>query len=193
MDLVKNFYFSNILLIYTLIGVLRCIKAISTEGTCDGESCDIEFDPYSPLIKCSYLPSEFITCDEPVDHGGNATARDLLGYGCAKWGGEKYDEVDHTAVICHALDGIECHGNRTFLKDGFPCIRYNGHYFVTTLIYSVLLGFLGVDRYCLGHTGTAVGKMLTLGGVGIWWIVDVILLVTGGLRPADDSNWVPYY
>ena len=41
--------------------------------------------------------------------------------------------------------------------------------------------------------GTAVGKLLTLGGVGIWWIVDVILLVTGDLRPADDSNWVPYY
>jgi len=41
--------------------------------------------------------------------------------------------------------------------------------------------------------GTAVGKLLTLGGVGIWWIVDIILLVLGELRPADDSNWVPYY
>jgi TM2 domain-containing membrane protein YozV len=50
-----------------------------------------------------------------------------------------------------------------------------------------------MDRFCLGHTGTAVGKLLTLGGVGIWWIVDIILLVMGELRPADDSNWVPYY
>jgi len=41
--------------------------------------------------------------------------------------------------------------------------------------------------------GTAVGKLLTLGGIGIWWIVDIILLVLGELRPADDSNWVPYY
>ena len=31
--------------------------------------------------------------------------------------------------------------------------RYTGHYFVNTLIYSVLLGFLGMDRFCLGHTG----------------------------------------
>lgn len=70
--------------------------------------------------------------------------------------------------------------------------RYSGHYFLTTLLYSVLLGFLGMDRFCLGHTGTAVGKLLTLGGVGIWWIVDVVLLVTGNLTPEDGSNWVPY-
>ena len=42
-------------------------------------------------------------------------------------------------------------------------------------------------------TGTAVGKLLTLGGVGIWWIIDIVLLVTGMLNPADDSNWVPYF
>ena len=41
--------------------------------------------------------------------------------------------------------------------------------------------------------GTAVGKLLTLGGVGIWWIVDIVLLVTGVLRPVDGSNWEPYY
>ena len=47
--------------------------------------------------------------------------------------------------------------------------------------------------YSVDVVGTAVGKLLTLGGVGIWWIVDIILLVLGELRPADDSNWVPYY
>lgn len=67
--------------------------------------------------------------------------------------------------------------------------RYRGHYFVTTLMYSILLGFLGMDRFCLGQTGTAVGKLLTLGGVGIWWVVDVILLVTNGLQPEDGANW----
>jgi len=49
------------------------------------------------------------------------------------------------------------------------------------------------SRVSVVVVGTAVGKLLTLGGVGIWWIVDIILLVLGELRPADDSNWVPYY
>lgn len=49
-----------------------------------------------------------------------------------------------------------------------------------------------MDRFCLGHTGTGVGKLLTLGGMGVWWIVDVILLVTNSLQPEDGSNWNPY-
>lgn len=93
---------------------------------------------------------------------------------------------------CTVLGEIECSGPRTFVKKDVPCIKFTGHYFVTTLLYSILLGFLGMDRFVLGHTGTAVGKLLTLGGVGIWWLVDIVLLVTGHLMPKDGSSWMPY-
>ena len=47
------------------------------------------------------------------------------------------------------------------------------------------LGALGVHRFYLGYTGIGVIQLLTLGGCGIWTIIDFIMILTGGLKDAD--------
>ena len=100
-------------------------------------------------------------------------------------------------IAVHLFDRNICEYILLLIKDllyyyFYYYYRYGGYYFLTTLLYSILLGFLGMDRFCLGQTGTAVGKLLTLGGGGVWWILDVILLVTNQLLPEDGSNWNIY-
>lgn len=47
---------------------------------------------------------------------------------------------------------------------------------ITLLIVSLLIGYLGVDRFMLDDVGLGVGKLLTCGGFGIWAIIDIFLI-----------------
>jgi TM2 domain-containing membrane protein YozV len=55
----------------------------------------------------------------------------------------------------------------------------------TLLILSVLLGGLGVDRFYAGHIGLGVLKLITIGGCGIWALIDIIMVATGKFTDAD--------
>lgn len=55
----------------------------------------------------------------------------------------------------------------------------------TLLILSILLGWLGVDRFYAGHIGLGVLKLLTLGGCGIWSLIDIIMVAIGNFKDAD--------
>lgn len=60
----------------------------------------------------------------------------------------------------------------------------------TTLWISILLGEFGIDRFYLGYTLFGILKLVTLGGAGIWWIIDVIQIARGKMTDADGNQLV---
>lgn len=59
---------------------------------------------------------------------------------------------------------------------------------IVTLVLSVILGNFGVDRFMMGQTGLGILKLITFGGLGIWWLVDVVLIATK--YPFKGVEWV---
>ena len=57
--------------------------------------------------------------------------------------------------------------------------------FVSTLILCVLLGEFGLHRFYVGKIVTGILMLLTLGGLGIWVLIDTIMIATQKFK---DSN-----
>jgi TM2 domain-containing membrane protein YozV len=54
--------------------------------------------------------------------------------------------------------------------------------FVPTILLCFFLGALGIHRFYVGKIGTGIVQLLTLGGFGIWTLVDFIMVVTGNFK-----------
>jgi len=54
--------------------------------------------------------------------------------------------------------------------------------FVPTLLLALFLGGLGVHRFFVGKIGTGILQLLTIGGLGIWALIDVIMIAVGSFK-----------
>ena len=52
---------------------------------------------------------------------------------------------------------------------------FSDRQWVLALVLSIILGELGVDRMYVGQVGLGILKLVTCGGLGIWWLIDIVL------------------
>jgi TM2 domain-containing membrane protein YozV len=58
---------------------------------------------------------------------------------------------------------------------------------LTTLLLCIFLGGLGVHRFYAGKIGTGILQLITVGGCGIWTLVDLIMIITGSFKDKDGN------
>ncbi|GIS38432.1 MAG: hypothetical protein Ct9H90mP10_08330 [Actinomycetota bacterium] len=59
---------------------------------------------------------------------------------------------------------------------------------LTLFLLTFFVGVLGVHRFYVGKIGTGFLMLLTLGGLGVWFLVDLILVVTGQFTNKDGQK-----
>ena len=56
---------------------------------------------------------------------------------------------------------------------------------IACLLFLLLLGNFGFHRFYVGKVGTGFLFLITIGGLGLWWLIDMILLICGAFTDID--------
>ena len=62
---------------------------------------------------------------------------------------------------------------------------------LVTLLLCVFFGYLGIHRFYAGKVGTGLIQLFTAGGLGIWWLIDLLLLIFGEFRDVNGQRIRP--
>ncbi|KAJ8930462.1 hypothetical protein NQ314_016744 [Rhamnusium bicolor] len=144
-----------------------------------------ENNVYNYEVDCNILRMGQYLCPDPNYDLIDSKTQQLKG--CTK--------ENKARVRCIAVEGLNCTetGNSTFTRE-MPCKWTNGYSFETALLLSIFLGMFGVDRFYLGYPAIGLAKFCTLGFMFLGQLIDIILIATQVVEPADGSAYViPYY
>lgn len=103
--------------------------------------------------------------------------------------GKTFESLHISFTLMYSLILKQTKGNRQFQKL-VKCNFVGTKSWSTAFWLSILLGGFAADRFYLGYIGWGIFKLLSFGGLGLWTLIDAILIAVGHLGPADGSLYV---
>ena len=61
-------------------------------------------------------------------------------------------------------------------------------HFLAVFFLSFIFGVFGIDRFYLGKIWTGILKLLTFGGLGVWALIDLNAIISGGMRDKQGNK-----
>ena len=58
---------------------------------------------------------------------------------------------------------------------------------ITCLLLCWFVGTMGIHRFYTGHTVIGVLQLITLGGCGIWTLIDLIIIISGNFKDSEGN------
>jgi TM2 domain-containing membrane protein YozV len=101
--------------------------------------------------------------------------------GCGK-------EIHESAVTCPACGAVQTTRPAAVAIAAPMATSATDKRILPAFLLCFFVGWLGAHRFYVGKTGTGIAMIFTLGGLGFWALIDLILILTGSFTDANGQK-----